>query len=208
MNLKSFFYPPINQKRKAAIWILQEITKDLKHKYPISGIWDANGEKKDVDPAPSYKIYKFKELQPLSSFSKETFYYALCMLYEREHIKPYFGTGFDYNVIEFQCKLEGHTALHDCIYQNEISTYNNDRFYAGARWTLPIVAITISIISLCISTCRKPAPIVLPLLRIDTMQQKTKGELEKYLPPTGVSQPKLEKGNPDTTKNNASNAPK
>lgn len=195
MNL---FLPPINQKRKAAIWILKYITNDVKHKYAVSAKIDTNGKRQDVDPTPSYKRYYFKDIQPISGFKKETFKYAIDLLYERGHINPLYGEDKDYNIIEFEGNQKGNTALHDRVYEDEISNYNNDRFYASGRWVLPVIAIIISIVSICISTCKKPATTILPLIRIDTIRETPILPIFPPLSTPADSQPKKEKGKHDT----------
>lgn len=204
MNIQSLFTPPINQKRKAAIWILKYITNDVKQKFPVSAKIEANGDRQEIDPTPSYKRYYFKDLQPISGFSKDTFKYAIDLLCERGHINPLYGQGRDYNIIELEGNEEGNAALHDRIYQNEINTYNNDRFFAFSRWILPIIAIVISIISISIATCRKPETTILPLIKIDTIRQTPTLPVSSTLSTSVGSNPKKEKSKPDTANANSS----
>jgi hypothetical protein len=188
------FNPPINRKKRAAIWILKTASKPKEgiEKYTVTAKVDADGSRREIDSIPTYDFYKFTELQPKSGFSKETFYYALRLLYLKEYINPRFGEDRDYNIIEFQCTKEGVIALHDMVYEKEIAEYNNDRFYLRGRWLLPLIAIGVAIISLYFSTCRKQPATILPLLRIDSIQVDTTYK--------GLKLPRTDSANPPKSK--------
>ena len=51
--------------------------------------------------------------------------------------------------------FNGESAIKDEYYEDEIEIYNNDKYYRYLRWWLPILSLVISVISICLSTCKK-----------------------------------------------------
>jgi hypothetical protein len=142
-----------NDKRRAAIWLLEQLIK------PLKGTITASVDSGILTPInkKTYSNYKFADLIVQSKYSKEILREAADLLCDRQHI----GIMENFNDL-YDCTIwalaAGEIALNDDIYQEEINVYNSDKYYRLFRWVLPLAAITISILSIFISTCRKSQP--------------------------------------------------
>lgn len=142
-----------NEKRKAAIWLLNELIIS-NSKFRATGMTDGATDNFTKWDSKIYNIYKFNDLHSKSSFKKGLLKSAVELLFNNKHIA--YGNVSQVDIYDFELKAtnSGEEALRDEIYEDEIEIYNNDKYFRYLRWWLPILAIVISIISLCFSTCK------------------------------------------------------
>lgn len=142
-----FKKPYRNLKREAAIWILNQL---LNPKIKVT---------KDDRGVPvntrTYSSYEASELEAKNVYRKEILRDAIEMLFKNGHISFAMENQKDIYQYTIRTNYEGESAIKDGFYEDEITTYNNDKYYSYFRWVLPIAAIIISILSLLLTTCQK-----------------------------------------------------
>ena len=139
---------PRNKKRSAAIWLLEQIVK--KKSTRITEFSDINykQERSQINRRV-YDVYTFQELSLLTKkYTQFDLRTALELLLQRKHIEIVNQNNSDLYDCSLQALWEGHAALIEETYNDEIETYRNDKYYSYSRWLLPIAAIVISIIAL------------------------------------------------------------
>ena len=135
-----------NKKRKAAIWILEEICKP--GTYRIIGIYEPDNYQKINEKY--YDIYGLKSLTAKNKYSQELLREAVDLLTIKEHIEI-FENEKDIYDIRIRAFKNGEIALNEDVYQDEIDEYNSNTIFRWTRIWLPILAIVIALISLVVS---------------------------------------------------------
>jgi hypothetical protein len=102
----------------------------------------------------TYSDYDLKELIEKNEYDRKILRDAIELLYKNGHVS--FRMENQKNIYEciIYTNYNGESAIKDEFYEDEIEIYNNDKYFRYLRWWLPILAIIISIVSICLSTCK------------------------------------------------------
>jgi hypothetical protein len=140
------------QRREAGIWMLSKLV--VPNKMKVTAYIDKNQNREDIYFEKSYDKYTINDLAEEKVYNKEILYEVAYFLYGKGHINVWQQRN-DIYASTIQAKPEGEIALKEDIYGEEIRNYNSDKIYRRTRWLIPVFAFIISIVSLCISMCRK-----------------------------------------------------
>lgn len=183
-----------NDKRKAAIWILEQIT--VPAKMNIAGMSDPLSNKSIKTTKKRYDVFAFTDLLSKSKYSKDVLRSAVDLLYNNAHIKYIQESETDIYDFSMQAFPAADEALKEEIYENEISTYKNDYYYSYSRWILPIAAILISLLSIYLTTCKKEPDntiqiehIAQRMPQLDSIQQEILRQMRLNQPLSNVDTP-------------------
>lgn len=140
-----------NKKRKAAIWILEQICRPLKARATGLRNFEGANSYKEINEK-YYDQYELKELINKQVFTRELLRDAADLLFINDHITIFENEKNIYD-IGLKAYKKGEIALREDIYQDEIDQYNSDKKYLHLRWVLPTIALILTTITLILTTC-------------------------------------------------------
>lgn len=142
-----------NKKRLVAIWILEQLSITNRAHYvgqaTVGTVVETPAYIRPPDPL------KVSELVKTNKYEAPLIYEASFFLMSRGYVEPVGMTNDDIANTSIKITDEGINALRDEIFEDEITNYNNDRYYSYSRWILPVLSILVSIVALWFSTCKK-----------------------------------------------------
>jgi hypothetical protein len=133
-----------NDKRRAAIWLLQELCKPSRVR--VTALIDSNGRRQEITDR-HYNWVKLTELIPNSKYSRELLRDAVDLLVVNGHVDLLENYKNAYE-IEIRAFRKGEISLRDDVYQEEISNYNSDKTFRNLRWILPLAMLILTAINI------------------------------------------------------------
>lgn len=129
-----------NDKRKAAIWLLENIC--VPPKFVISAIVSGSGNRTEYNQE-KYDWFKLKELIPKSPYNRELLRDACDLLRIKDHININ-DNDIDRFDIEITAIKNGEVALREGYYQDDIENYSSDKKFRNLRWQLPFAIVILT----------------------------------------------------------------
>ena len=132
-----------NDKRKASIWILENIC--VPAKMTITAIIEP-GKRTEVNQK-NYDWFELKGLISKSSYDKNLIRDACDLLRIKEHI-DILENEIDRFDIKVKAFKEGEVALREDYYQDDINNYLSDKRFRNLRWQLPLLIVLLTAINI------------------------------------------------------------
>ncbi len=136
-----------NEKRRTAIWVLQELCKPAKVR--VTALIDSNGRRQEITDR-HYEWVKLLDMISTSQYSRELLRDAIDLLVINEHIDLLENQKNAYD-IEIKAFRKGEIALREDVYQEEIKNYNSDRIFRNLRWLLPLAMLILTALNIAYS---------------------------------------------------------
>jgi hypothetical protein len=132
-----------NDKRKAAIWILENIC--VPPKMIVTAI-EEPGKRIEFNQK-KYDWFKLKEFISKSPYDKNLLRDACDLLRIKEHI-DILDNEIDRFDIQVKAFKEGEVALREDFYQDDIDNYLSDKRFRNLRWQLPLLIVILTAINI------------------------------------------------------------
>ena len=182
-----------NEKRKAAIWLLENLC--VAPKMFVTAIVEP-GRQTEVNQK-KYDWFKLKELISKSPYDKDLLRDTCDLLRIKGHV-DILDNEIDRFDIQVKALKEGEVALREDFYQDDIANYSSDKKFRNLRWQLPFLIVILTAINISY-TFYKDGKSTSGLKDVERRINSMQKELEEIKSHSREASQKIEEHLADTT---------